>query len=126
MKAVAWMSGAAVVSCLLATEVAPYGTAVEILAGMAGPLAAVSVSWAVVERTFKRGPQRLTSVMAKAFGVKLVFFGAYVGVALGVLALKPAPFMVSFTAYFIALYLVEALLLRRLLAGGQTELRSGT
>jgi len=35
-----------------------------------------------------------------------------------VVGLRPMPFVVSFTAYFIALYLTEALLMRRLFAGG--------
>jgi len=47
-----------------------------------------------------------------------VFFGAYVGVALGVLSLRSMPFVVSFTSYFIALYVAEALCLRRLFASG--------
>ena len=37
---------------------------------------------------------------------------------LKVVGLRPVPFVVSFTSYFIALYLTEALLLRRLFAGG--------
>ena len=40
---------------------------------------------------------------------------AYVAVMLKVLALRPMPFVVSFTSYFIALYFVEALGLRRLM-----------
>jgi hypothetical protein len=34
-------------------------------------------------------------------------------------AVHPVPFIASFTAYFIGLYLIEALLLKRLLAGGR-------
>jgi hypothetical protein len=34
--------------------------------------------------------------------------------ALAVLALRPVPFVASFTSYFIALYMTEALCLRRL------------
>jgi len=37
---------------------------------------------------------------------------------LKVAGLRPAPFVVSFAGFFIALYLVEALLMRRLFAGG--------
>ena len=44
----------------------------------------------------------------------LQFFGAYVAVMLEVIGLRPTVFVVSFTSYFIALYLIEALLLRRL------------
>ena len=56
--------------------------------------------------------------MVQAFAGKLVFFGAYVAVMLKVLSLPPVPFVVGFTTYFIALHLTEALLLRRLFAGG--------
>jgi uncharacterized membrane protein len=47
-----------------------------------------------------------------------VFFGGYVAVMLKGLHLRPVPFTVSFSSYFIALHFVEALLLRRLFAGG--------
>jgi hypothetical protein len=43
-----------------------------------------------------------------------VFFGAYVVVMLRVLALRPGPFVASFTSYFIALHMMEALFMRRL------------
>ena len=56
--------------------------------------------------------------MVTAFAAKLVFFGAYVAVMLLALSLRPIPFVVSFTAYFIALHLAEALCLRRLFAAG--------
>ena len=48
----------------------------------------------------------------------MVFFAAYVAIMLTVLSLRPIPFMVSFTGYFIAVYLIEALCFRRLFAGG--------
>jgi hypothetical protein len=44
----------------------------------------------------------------------LVFFGAYVTVMLKVLLLSPLPFVVSFTTYFIALHVFEAVCLQRL------------
>jgi hypothetical protein len=88
----------------------------EILLGIIGPLVVASVSWVLMERTHKRDPERLTPLMVKAFAGKMVFFGVYVAVALGVLSLRPVPFIVSFTSSFVALHLVEALCLRRLLA----------
>jgi hypothetical protein len=81
---------------------------------MIGPLAAVSVTWVLVERTFRRSPASLTALMSAGFALKAVFFGAYVAVMLKGLALTPAPFVVSFMSYFIGLYLIEALALRRL------------
>ena len=114
MTAVAWMTGAAVASWLVATAVVGTRARLEILFGMIGPLVASSGSWALARRTYRRDPARLTRLMAAAFLAKLVFFGVYVAVALGVLSLRPVPFVVSFTSYFIGLYGVEALLLRRL------------
>jgi hypothetical protein len=45
-----------------------------------------------------------------------VFFLGYVSLALRVFALEPVPFVVSFTAYFLALYAAVAVLLQRRLA----------
>jgi hypothetical protein len=52
--------------------------------------------------------------MIAAFAFKLVFFGFYVGLMIRVVALRPLPFIASFTGYFVGLYLMEALYLRRL------------
>ena len=93
-----------------------FDTGIALLLGVAGPLAAALASWLVSERTYRRSPAALTSVMIAAFAAKLVFFGAYVAVMIGVLSLRPVPFVASFTVSFIALHLVEALALRRLFA----------
>ena len=81
---------------------------------MLGPLAIVSGTWILTERTHRTNPAALTSVMIAAFGFKVVFFGGYVAVMLGLLALRPVPFVASFASYFIGLYLIEALYMRRL------------
>jgi hypothetical protein len=44
----------------------------------------------------------------------MVFFGAYVALVLKGLSQPAVPFAVSFTGSFVALYLIEALALRRL------------
>jgi hypothetical protein len=54
--------------------------------------------------------------MVAAFLAKMVLFGAYVIAMLRLLGLRPIPFVVSFTGYFIALYVLEAVFLRRLFA----------
>lgn len=91
--------------------------AAEVLWGMAGPLLAASVSWVLVQRTFQAAPERVTSVMLKAFAGKMLFFGAFVVTMLRGLALSGTPFVVSFTAYFIGVYVMEALFLQRLFVG---------
>ena len=103
------MAGASLVSAALAIAAAGRPRAAEVLLGMAAPL---------TERTYKRDPQALTGMMTAAFAVKMLFFGTYVALMLRVVGLQPLPFVVSFTGYFIALYLTEALLMRRLFAGG--------
>ena len=86
----------------------------EVWLGMFAPLVVVSVTWLLTERVYKTHPEQLTSLMIGAFAGKLIFFGAYVGLAVGVLGVRPAPFAVSLTGYFIALHLIEALWLKRL------------
>ena len=116
MKEVWWMAGASVGSWLVATAVLGLHTGVDVLLGMMGPLAAVIGTWVMAEQTYRRHPGRLTSLMIAAFGVKVLFFGVYVTVVLTALSPGSIPFVVSFMSYFIALYLLEALYLRRLFA----------
>ena len=118
MKLVGWMAALSVTGWLAAVALAGPALGLEILLGMVGPLLMTSGSWALAERTYRRSPERLTPLMVAAFFGKMVFFGAYVAVMLRVPSLRPIPFVVSFTSYFIALHLTEALCLRRLFAGG--------
>jgi hypothetical protein len=98
--------------------VAPEETHLALLFGMLGPLASAVVTWIVTQRTFRAAPERMTNVMVGGFMARMVFFGAYVAVMLRVLVLNPMPFVISFTSYFIALYAMEAVFLRRLLGDG--------
>jgi hypothetical protein len=118
---VGWMVGASVGSWLLAMAAGGRGVMAEMLAGMIAPLLVAVVTWEVAERTFRQSPERLTAVMITAFAAKMVFFGAYVAAMLMGLSLRPVPFVVSFTAYFIGLHLAEALWLKRLFAQGTTS-----
>jgi len=86
-----------------------------VVLGTIGPLAVASATWVLMQQTYRRDPRRLTPLMLKLFAGKMVFFGVYVAVMLGVLALRPVPFVVSFTISFVSLHLIEALSLRRLL-----------
>ncbi len=118
MKEVAWMAGASVAAWLLASVAVGRDTSIELFLGMLGPLLVACATWVMAERTYTRDPQALTGLMVAAFAFKLVFFGGYVAVMLRVIGLRLVPFAVSFSSYFIALHLVEALFLRRLFAGG--------
>jgi len=107
---VLWLTIASVASAAILG--ARFGR--EVWLGMFAPLVVVSITWLLTERVHRTHPERLTSVMISAFAGKLIFFGAYVGLAIGVLGVRPAPFAVSLTGYFIALHLIEALWLKRL------------
>jgi hypothetical protein len=116
MRPVWWMAGISICSWIVATAVAGKGP--ELFLGMIGPLVMAALTWLLAERTYRRNPERLTALMMTAFGTKMVFFGTYVAIVLKVLSLAPIPFVISFTMYFIALHLTEALCLRRLFAEG--------
>ena len=113
---IAWMTGASVAAWLAATALAGTRFGIDILGGMIGPLVAACATWALTERTYREAPERLTSLMAAGFGAKVVFFGVYVTVMVRGLGLKPVPFAASFTGYFVALLLAEALAMRKMFA----------
>lgn len=91
--------------------------AVEILLGLLAPLAAALGSWRLMERAYRRGPEQLTRLMVRAFVGKLVLFGLYMILAVGVLSLDAAWFAGSFTISFVVLHLAEAAQLQRLFSG---------
>ena len=94
-------------------------TRFAVLLGMSAPLMVATGSWVLAERTYKRDPQALTSLMIAGFLFKLVFFGLYVAATMMLLSPRPVPFVASFVVYFVGLYLTEALLLRRLFTGNR-------
>ena len=118
MRAVRWMVIGSLASALLIASAVGREAGREVVLGMLAPLAAAGVSWVLIERAYMRSPERLTGLMISGFAAKMVFFGGYVAVMLKTVGLHPVPFIASFTGYFIVLYLFEALLMRRLFAGG--------
>jgi hypothetical protein len=103
-----------VVPWALVTLVAGTRVHPELLFGMLGPLLATAGTWIAAERTYRRNPQALTGVMLGGLLVKALFFAGYVAVMLRGLDLRPLPFVFGFTAFFIGLYGLEALFLKRL------------
>jgi hypothetical protein len=123
MRTVAWMVGVSVVTAMAA--IAWFGTRIgaEVVFGMLAPLVIAIGSWVLIEQAYRRTPERVTGLMVAGFAGKMVFFGVYVAVMLKGLALQPVPFVASFTGYFIALHVMEALALRQLFANGSREAR---
>jgi hypothetical protein len=114
MTPVLYMVAVSLGSSLLATLLLGDVGGPEIVLGMLAPLAAVTVTWLLIERMHGRNPAGVTALMVRTFAVKLVFFGTYAVVVVGVLGYRPLAFLVSFTCYFLALYGSEAVLLHRL------------
>ena len=114
MSAVVAMAGVSTASALVVGALVDPRARLDVLLGMLGPLLMASGSWVLIERTHRDRPQALMNVMIAAFAFKLVFFGVYVALMIRVVALRPVPFIASFTGYLAGLYLMEALYLRRL------------
>lgn len=96
----------------------------ESLFGMLGPLVGVCASWLAIQRVHRSSPGRVMAVMIVGFALKLLFFGAYVAVMVRVAGLRPVPFVLAFVSYFIALYAMQAVFIRRLTAPGPSRLES--
>ena len=118
MRPLAWMAGVSVVAWLAVTVIRGDANP-EAFFGMVGPLLAACATWIAVERMHAAAPERVMSVMLTAFMVKMMFFGVYVAAMLRGLELRRTPFIVSFTVFFIALYAMEALFLKRLFESGR-------
>lgn len=121
MKPVVIMVVASVATWLAATAFIQPRTSMEVFFGMLGPLVGVSATWVLVEWIYRQRPAEMTSLMLAAFLLKAIFFAGYVAIMLRVAGFRPIPFVGSFTGYFIALYLMEALYLKRLFSDAQRE-----
>ena len=118
MKRASALIGATLASVAAVTLVVGRNAADDVALGMLGPLAAVVVSWVLVERAYRIRAGHILPVLIRAFVWKVVFFGAYVVAMIRLVHVDPIPFVVSFTAYFVTLYFVQAVLLHRLVTRG--------
>ncbi|MCY4510937.1 MAG: hypothetical protein OXG35_28845 [Acidobacteria bacterium] len=124
MKLSAALAAACVLSWGAAAALAPEAAAAAFL-GMAAPLVVGLATIRLVERTVRADVTRLTARMAAAFAVKLVFYAVYVSVVVGLLRVDPVPFTLSFTFYFVALQIAEALYFRTLLVNASATPSAG-
>ena len=115
---VAGMLAASAAAWLAAVGVFGREVGRDVALGLAAPLAAVVVSWALLVRAHRRDPAGVTGVLLQGFVGKVIFFGVYVVAVWTQARPDPVPFIASFTGSFLALYLAEAILLRRLVGAG--------
>ncbi len=114
MRPLWWMIGGSLLSWLAVTVASPEDVNPEVLLGMLGPLGSAAVTWVTTVRAQAVSPAAVMAVMMKALVGKMIFFALYVAVMLRVLELRPNLFVASFTTYFIALFLMQALFMSRL------------
>ncbi len=114
------LSGALVAVCVatwgvFAALVVPEAGEAAFL-GMAAPLLVGIATIVMVERTTRTALSALTARMTIAFLAKMVFYAAYVSVVIARVTTDPFPFIVSFTVYFVALQITEAVYFKTLFA----------
>lgn len=109
-----WISAALLGAAGAAAAALAPGAAPELLLGMASPIVVGVGSLVLMDRTYRKSPERLTRLMVRALLAKLIVFGVYVAAAVSMLSLDALWFAGSFTASFVVLHLVEALHLQRL------------
>ena len=121
MRLSAALAAACVLTCgAVAALAAPEAVGPAFL-GMAAPLVVGLATIRLVERTVRTDVNRLTGRMTAAFAVKLVFYAAYVSIVIGWLQVEPVPFTLSFTFYFVALHITEALYFKTLLVNADAR-----
>ena len=116
MKLIWTLVAVCVTSCGLGAVVLAPSAAAAVLFGMAAPLVVGVATVALVDQTARTDILQLTARMTKAFITKMVFYPVYVVVVIKVVAIDPVPFAISFTVYFVALQLTEALYFKALFA----------
>jgi hypothetical protein len=113
MNVLGWMIIGSLASALAIVTMLDGASARAVVAGMIGPLLSAGATWIMIDRTLRANPAALTPRLLVAFLVKAVLYLLYVFVAVKILAVSAKPFAISFTAYFIVLHQIEAVLLRR-------------
>jgi hypothetical protein len=121
MKLVWWMLAGSIISAIVFTLLPGVTARPEIWLGMLGPLTSAIASWIVMERQYRQRPQSMTRLLIKAFAAKMIFFGIYIAIFLGIGLVRPIPFVISFAGYYIALHILEAIGLRHLQTAGLHE-----
>lgn len=121
------MAGVAIVAALIVIGAGAFlgrpDLARPVFGGLIGPLAAAVATWILTVRTSFRDPAGLTRMMVAAFFAKLVFFALYVVVMIKVADLPVQAFGLSFVAFFVGLYAIEAAFFARLFNGRALETR---
>ncbi len=83
----------------------------EIFMGMALPLLITLFSISKIKSIYNKNPEGVTSFMMKAFAGKMILYGIFFITIFSFYSFHQLSFVISFAGYFIALYVIEAVLL---------------
>ena len=114
MKVSAWMVAGSVACWLIGSRLVAPELTPDIGFGMLGPLVAAVGTWMAISTGAEKHPTLVTQRLLLGLFVKALFFAGYVVAMVRVVHVRPVPFVVSFTIFFLGLLVIEALLLRRL------------
>ncbi len=89
--------------------------AVATFLGMIIPLLLSIGTIVLAAKIQDKRPEKLFSFMTKAFIAKMIVYGLYTVLIVGVLSFEAVPFAISFTFYFVTLHLAATLHLRNML-----------
>jgi hypothetical protein len=120
MKLGWWMTAGSILIAMILTFVFDKQTRLEIWLGMMGPLSATVLSWIAMVRQYSRDHRGMTRLLIRAMAVKAVFFAIYISVLLRSRCVRPIPFVICFTGFYLALHIVEAMGLRRMQTAGSS------
>ena len=105
---------AAVTIATAVTAVTGPAPAADGLLGVAAPAIAACGAGTIVARMQRTAPERTTQTMVGLMMAKVLVFGVYTAVLLGLRLVTPAPFVAGFAISFVALHAIQAMHLRRL------------
>ena len=114
MKVSAWMVAGSVACWLIGSRIVNPELTSDIGFGMLGPLVAAVGTWMSISTVAGNDPKLNNQRMLIGLFVKALFFAGYVAAMIRVIHVRPVPFVVSFTAFFLGLLVTEALLVQRL------------
>ena len=86
----------------------------EIFLGLLAPILVGYVTVFFMEKYSNMGMIYFNKMLIKGFALKFIFYGAFILIIFTVYSFNPIPFMCSFTASFVGLHIMEALILKKI------------
>ena len=88
----------------------------ELFWGMLLPLITTACTLYIEKIIYDKSPEKLTPFLIKAFIGKMLVYGLYIIIIFSFYSFNPVPFIISFSACFITLHVIEALFLKSILS----------